>query len=109
MKGDDFLTVGQLARRWQCTPAVVRAAIKNGLSAKRVGRETVVAAHEVDLWEAATGIGGSRGGADDGPSRGTSTASVGDIRFGNLSEIVLILRRKDGSEIRSVYLRDPGS
>lgn len=108
-----YLSVQQLAERWECTAETVHKAIKSGLPA--VARDGVayvplkeVAWHEWKEHEWNGGASASGGGA----SRSSGTTQTGDdtdAPFGQIVEITLTLRRRDGSAITSKFLRDPGT
>lgn len=111
--GRDYLSVSQLAERWECAESVVRDAIQNGLPA--VAHDGVayvplkeVAWHEWKEHEWNGGASASGGGAS--PSSGTTqTGDDTDAPFAQIVEITLTLKRRDGSAITSKYVRDPGT
>lgn len=108
-----YLSVSQLAERWECAESVVRNVIQNGLPAYDCDGVAYVplkevAWHEWKEHEWNGGASASGGGAS--PSSGTTqTGDDTDAPFAQIVEITLTLKRRDGSAITSKFLRDPGS
>lgn len=106
-----FLTVQQLAERWECTVETVHKAIKNGLPA--VARDGVAYVPRAEVvWHETSGSVAGRSGSGGGASRSSGTtrkAKGTDAPFAQIVEITLTLKRRDGSAITSKYVRDPGT
>lgn len=109
--GRDYLSVSQLAERWECTIETVHKAIKNGLPA--VARDGVAYVPRAEVvWHETSGSVAGRSGSGGGASRSSGTtrkARGTDAPFGQIVEITLTLKRRDGSAITSKYVRDPGT
>lgn len=106
--GRYWLTIEQVAERWECTPAVVRKAVRHGLPA--YGHEGVVYVPLAEVVQCESKGGVSASGAAGTRSSGT-TARGDDTAapFGQIVEITLTLKRRDGSQIKSTFVRDPGT
>lgn len=110
---DSYLSVSQLAGRWECTESVILKAIRAGLPAYVRGDVVYVPLKEVAWheWKEHVWNGGpsAAGGAASRSSGTTSRGADTDAPFAQIVEITLTLRRRDGSAITSKYVRDPGT
>lgn len=110
---DNYLSVAQLAGRWECAESVVLSAIRGGLPAYVRGNVVYVPLKEVAWHEWKEHVwNGGPSAAGEAALRSSGTTQTGDdtaAPFAQIVEITLTLKRRDGSAITSKYVRDPGT